>query len=171
MILKGKVYRVGDDINTDVIMPGRWCHLTDEAELAKHCMEDYDQEFLKKIKPGDIIVADRNFGCGSSREVAPLSIKAAGIGAVVARSFARIFYRNCINIGLPIFESGECAAVTETGDELEIDMFGGKITNLTRGKQLTFTPFPEFMQTIIKQGGLKAWVLEKLGKGQVGQNP
>ena len=164
MILKGKVYRVGDNINTDVIMPGRWCHLTDEAELAKHCMEDYDPDYHKKSSPGDIIVADRNFGCGSSREVAPLSIKAAGISAVVARSFARIFYRNSINIGLPIFESVECAEATEAGDELEIDMFGGKIKNITKGKTFSFVPFPPFMQTIIQKGGLKGWVLEKLGK-------
>jgi 3-isopropylmalate/(R)-2-methylmalate dehydratase small subunit len=164
MILKGNVYRAGDNINTDVIMPGRWCHLTDNAELAKHCMEDLDRDFHKKIKPGDIIVADGNFGCGSSREVAPLSIKAAGISAVVAKSFARIFYRNCINIGLPIFESPECAAITEAGDELEIDVFGGKIINHTRGKTLTFAPFPEFMQTVLQKGGLKAWVLERIGK-------
>jgi len=108
MILKGKTYKAGENVNTDVILPGRWCHLTDEAELAEHCMEDYDADFVKKIKPGDIIVADDNFGCGSSREVAPLSIKSAGIGAVVAKSFARIFFRNSINIGLPIFESPEC---------------------------------------------------------------
>lgn len=165
MILKGNVYRVGDNINTDVIMPGRWCHLTDEAELAKHCMEDHDRDFHKKIKPGDIIVADDNFGCGSSREVAPLSIKAAGIAAVVGKSFARIFYRNCINIGLPIFESPDCAAITEAGDELSIDVFGGKIINLSRGKEFTFAPFPEFMLTIMEKGGLKGWVLEKLGRG------
>ena len=165
MNLKGKVYRVGDNINTDVIMPGRWCHLTDDAELAKHCMEDYDVDFIKKINTGDIIVADDNFGCGSSREVAPLSFKAAGIGAVVARSFARIFYRNCINIGLPIFESPECAEAAEMGDELTIDMFAGKIVNVTRGTESTFAPFPPFMKTIIEKGGLKGYVLEKLGKG------
>jgi 3-isopropylmalate/(R)-2-methylmalate dehydratase small subunit len=163
MILKGKVYRVGNNINTDVIMPGRWCHLTDENELAKHCMEDYDPDFHKKANPGDIIVADNNFGCGSSREVAPLSIKAAGISAVVAKSFARIFYRNSINIGLPIFESAECVDATEEGDELEIDMFGGKIKNTTKNKEYSFVPFPPFMQTIIEKGGLKGWVLEKLG--------
>ena len=164
MNLKGKVYSVGENINTDVIMPGRWCHLTDDDELAKHCMEDLDADFAKKISTGDIIVADDNFGCGSSREVAPLSIKAVGIGAVVARSFARIFYRNSINIGLPIFESPECVEVTEAGDELEIDMFGGKIVNHTKGKEFTFAPFPPFMKTIIEKGGLKGWVLEKLGK-------
>ena len=164
MEIKGKVYRVGDNINTDVIMPGRWCHLTDDVELAKHCMEDLDADFPKKIGTGDIIVADDNFGCGSSREVAPLSMKAVGIGAVVAKSFARIFYRNSINIGLPIFESPECVEVTEAGDELEIDMFGGKIVNLTKGKEFSFAPFPPFMKTIIEKGGLKGWVLEKLGK-------
>ena len=164
MNLKGKVYRVGENINTDVIMPGRWCHLTDDAELAKHCMEDLDAEFVKKISTGDIIVADDNFGCGSSREVAPLSMKAVGIGAVVAKSFARIFYRNSINIGLPIFESPECVEITEAGDELEIDMFGGKIVNVTKCKEFTFAPFPPFMKTIIEKGGLKGWVLEKLGR-------
>ncbi len=164
MKLSGKVYRVEDNINTDVIMPGRWCHLTDEIELAKHCMEDYDKDFHKKIKRGDIIVADDNFGCGSSREVAPLSIKAVGISAVVARSFARIFYRNSINIGLPIFESPECVDATEAGDELQIDIFGGKIVNITKNKEFTFTPFPPFMKTIIEKGGLKGWVMEKLGK-------
>jgi 3-isopropylmalate dehydratase small subunit len=162
MIIKGKTYRAGDNVNTDVIMPGRWCHLTDEVELAKHCMEDYDADFHKKIKAGDIIVADENFGCGSSREVAPLSIKSAGIGAVVASSFARIFYRNSINIGLPIFESPQCVKVTKAGDELEIDVFGGKIVNVTRGKEFSFVPFPPFMQTIIEKGGLKGWVMERL---------
>ncbi len=164
MILKGSVYKTGENINTDVIMPGRWCHLTDDKELAKHCMEDLDIDFHKKIKVGDIIVADDNFGCGSSREVAPLSIKAVGISAVVAKSFARIFYRNAINIGLPIFESPECADATEAGDRLEIDMFGGKIKNITKGKDFAFAPFPPFMKTIIDKGGLKGWVLEKLGK-------
>jgi len=166
MILRGMVYRTGSNINTDVIMPGRWCHLTDEAELAKHCMEDLDCDFLRKVKPGDIIVADDNFGCGSSREVAPLSIKAVGITAVVARSFARIFYRNCINIGLPILESPECVGITEAGDELKIDVFGGKIVNITRGVEATFAPFPEFMQMILAKGGLQAWVREKLELGK-----
>jgi 3-isopropylmalate/(R)-2-methylmalate dehydratase small subunit len=164
MILKGKVYRVESNINTDVIMPGRWCHLTDPDELVRHCMEDYDRDFLKKISAGDIIVADENFGCGSSREVAPLSIKAAGIGAVVAKSFARIFYRNSINIGLPIFESPECAEATQAGDVLEIDMFGGKIKNLTHEQVFSFVPFPPFMKTIIEKGGLGGWVKEKMGK-------
>ena len=164
MNIKGKVYRVGDNLNTDLIMPGRWCHLTDETELAKHCMEDYDAEFVNKINAGDIIVADENFGCGSSREVAPLSIKAVGICGIVAKSFARIFYRNSINIGLPIFESPECVEVTEAGDELEIDMLRGKIFNHTKGKEFSFAPFPPFMKTIIEKGGLKGWVLEKLNK-------
>lgn len=164
MKISGKVYRMEDNINTDVILPGRWCHLTDETELAGHCMEDYDCDFTRKIKPGDIIVADENFGCGSSREVAPLSIKAVGISAVVARSFARIFYRNSINIGLPIFESPECVDVTEAGDELKIDIFGGKIINTTKGNEFRFAPFPPFMKTIIEKGGLKGWVMEKLGK-------
>ncbi len=164
MKLSGKVYRVEDNINTDIILPGRWCHLTDETELAKHCMEDYDKDFHRNFKRGDIIVADENFGCGSSREVAPLSIKAAGISAVVAKSFARIFYRNSINIGLPIFESPDCADATEAGDELEIDVFGGKIVNVTKGKEFEFVPFPQFMKTIIEKGGLKGWVMEKLGK-------
>jgi len=165
MKIAGKAYRMEDNINTDVIMPGRWCHLTENAELAKHCMEDYDQDFHKKIRPGDVIVADENFGCGSSREVAPLSIKSVGISAVIARSFARIFYRNCINIGLPIFESPECASGTEAGDELEIDLFGGKIINKTKRKEFAFAPFPPFMKTVIEKGGIKGWVMEKLGRG------
>ncbi len=164
MILKGKTYRAGENVNTDVILPGRWCHLTDDVELAKHCMEDYDADFHKKISPGDIIVADDNFGCGSSREVAPLSMKSAGVGAVIAKSFARIFYRNCINIGFPIFESPECVDATKAGDKLEIDIFGGKIKNVTKNKEFSFVPFPPFMQTIIEKGGLKGWVLEKLKK-------
>ncbi len=164
MILTGNVYRTGSNVNTDVIMPGRWCHLTEEAELAKHCMEDLDPEFVDKITPGDIIVADDNFGCGSSREVAPLSIKAAGISAIVAQSFARIFYRNCINIGLPIFESPECAEATEAHDVLEIDVFGGTIRNKTKDREFQFAPFPEFMKTIMEKGGLRGWVVEKLGK-------
>ncbi len=162
--LDGTVYRVGENINTDVIMPGRWCHLTDDAELALHCMEDYDTEFNDKISKGDIIVADDNFGCGSSREVAPLSIKVAGIGGIVAASFARIFYRNCINIGLPIFESPECVEATEMGDRLQIDMFDGKIINVTKELEFSFAPFPPFMKTIIDKGGLRGYVLEKLRK-------
>ncbi|MFQ5499914.1 MAG: 3-isopropylmalate dehydratase small subunit [Candidatus Zixiibacteriota bacterium] len=163
--LQGTVYRVGSDINTDVIMPGRWCHLTDDKELARHCLEDHDADFVNTVSPGDIIVADDNFGCGSSREVAPLSIKAVGISAVVGKSFARIFYRNCINIGLPIFESPECAEATEAGDTLRIDMFGGTITNVTKDQQFLFAPFPPFMKTIIEKGGLKGWVLDKLAAG------
>lgn len=151
MILKGTAIKYGDNVDTDVIIPARYLNTSDPKELAAHCMEDIDKDFAKKIKPGDIIVADNNFGCGSSREHAPIAIKYAGISCVVAKSFARIFYRNAINTGLPIIETD---AVIENGDELEIDLSAGKITNLTKGVTDTFPPFPEFLQGIIDSGGL-----------------
>ncbi len=151
MILKGTAIKYGDNVDTDVIIPARYLNSSDPKELAAHCMEDIDADFAKKIKPGDIIVADSNFGCGSSREHAPIAIKYAGISCVVAKSFARIFYRNAINTGLPIIETD---AVIENGDELEIDLSAGKITNLTKGVTSTFPPFPPFLQGIIDAGGL-----------------
>ncbi len=151
MILKGTAIKYGDNVDTDVIIPARYLNTSDPKELAAHCMEDIDKDFAKKIKPGDIIVADNNFGCGSSREHAPIAIKYSGISCVVAKSFARIFYRNAINTGLPIIETD---AVIENGDELEIDLSAGKITNLTKGVTDTFPPFPEFLQGIIDAGGL-----------------
>ena len=151
MILKGTAIKYGDNVDTDVIIPARYLNTSDPKELAAHCMEDIDKDFAKKIKPGDIIVADNNFGCGSSREHAPIAIKHSGISCVVAKSFARIFFRNAINTGLPIIETD---AVIENGDELEIDLSAGKITNLTKGVIDTFPPFPEFLQGIIDAGGL-----------------
>lgn len=162
--LHGRVWKYGPNINTDVIIPGRYCHITDPAELATHCMADLDPEFVDKIAPGDIVVAGANFGCGSSREVAPLSIKASGIAAVVAPSFARIFYRNAINIGFPIFESGEAFEEIDEGDEVEIDPGTGVIRDLTKGTQFQAKAFPEFLQEIISRGGLRAYAEEVLAK-------
>jgi 3-isopropylmalate/(R)-2-methylmalate dehydratase small subunit len=160
--LRGNVWKYGPNINTDVIIPGRYCHITDPKELAKHCMADLDTEFVNKIKPGDIIVAGGNFGCGSSREVAPLSIKASGIAALVAPSFARIFYRNAINIGFPIFESTEAYEEIEEGDEVEIDPSQGSIRDVTKGTEYHAAAFPEFLQSIIARGGLRGYAEEVL---------
>jgi 3-isopropylmalate/(R)-2-methylmalate dehydratase small subunit len=162
--LRGRVWKYGPNINTDVIIPGRYCHITDPKELAKYCMADLDTEFVNKIAPGDIIVAGGNFGCGSSREVAPLSIKASGIAAVVAPSFARIFYRNAINIGFPIFESAEAYEQIEEGDEVEIDPASGTIKDLTTGKAFHAAAFPEFLQTIMARGGLRGYAEEVLAE-------
>src|SRR5919202_6249090 len=139
--LRGRVWKYGPNINTDVIIPGRYCHITDPKELAKYCMADLDPEFVNKVKPGDIIVAGGNFGCGSSREVAPLSIKASGIAAVVAPSFARIFYRNAINIGFPIFESEEAYENIDEGNEIEIEPSTGVIRDLTKGTEVRSKAF------------------------------
>ena len=151
MSLKGNVLHYGDNVDTDVIIPARYLNTSDPKELAAHCMEDIDPDFLKKRKPGDIIVAGSNFGCGSSREHAPLAIKHAGISCVIAKSFARIFYRNAINTGLPIVV---CDGEFNQGDELDVDLFAGSILNLTTGKQYSFPPFPAFLQKIIEAGGL-----------------
>lgn len=162
--LRGKVWKYGPNINTDVIIPGRYCHITDPKELAKYCMADLDAEFVNKIQPGDIVVAGGNFGCGSSREVAPVSIKAAGISAVVAPSFARIFYRNAINIGFPIFESTEAYQEIDEGDQVEIDPASGMITDLTKGKEYRAKAFPEFLQAIMARGGLRGYAEEVLAQ-------
>lgn len=150
----GKVFKYGDNVDTDVIIPARYLNSSDPAELAAHCMEDIDKEFVKKVKKGDMIVADKNFGCGSSREHAPLAIKAAGVSCVIAETFARIFYRNAINIGLPIVECPEAAKGIEDGDEVEVDFDSGVITNKTKGTTFQGQAFPEFMQKIIKAEGL-----------------
>lgn len=160
--LQGRVWKYGPNVNTDVIIPGRYCHITDPQELAKHCMADLDPTFVNKISPGDIVVAGGNFGCGSSREVAPLSIKASGIAAVVAPSFARIFYRNAINIGFPIFESPEGYERIEEGDEVAIDPDTGVIRDLTRDIEFRAAPFPEFLQAIMNMGGLRGYAEERL---------
>jgi 3-isopropylmalate/(R)-2-methylmalate dehydratase small subunit len=160
--LRGRVWKYGPNINTDVIIPGRYCHITDPKELAKHCMADLDAEFVAKIAPGDIIVAGGNFGCGSSREVAPVSIKASGIAAVIAPSFARIFYRNAINIGFPIFESPDAYEEIDEGDEVEIEPATGTIRDRTKGTEFQAAAFPEFLQEIITRGGLRAYAEEIL---------
>ncbi|MEC4684257.1 MAG: 3-isopropylmalate dehydratase small subunit [Nitrospirota bacterium] len=162
MLIKGRTWRFGADIDTDAIIPARYLNTSDPEELARHVMEDADPGFPEKVKAGDIIVADKNFGCGSSREHAPIAIKAAGIQAVVAKSFARIFYRNAFNIGLPIFESSEASEKIREGDEIEIDADSGLIRNLTRNEQYQAKPIPSFMQELIKAGGLVEWTRRKI---------
>lgn len=162
MLLKGKVWRFGDDIDTDAIIPARYLNTSDPKELAKHVMEDADQEFPIKVTAGDVMVAGKNFGCGSSREHAPIAIKAAGIQGVIAKSFARIFYRNSFNIGLPIFESEEASEKIKEGDTVEIDADNGVIKNLSTGEQYTAKPIPPFMQELIAAGGLIEWTKKKI---------
>ena len=162
MKLRGKVHKYGADVNTDVIIPARYLNVYDPAELAQHCMEDLDPEFLQRVKPGDIIVAGSNFGCGSSREHAPLAIKAAGISCVIARSFARIFYRNALNTGLPILESEEAIDKTQAGDVLEVELSTGEIKNITRGLTFKAKPYPDFMLELIKAGGLIEYTKRKI---------
>lgn len=154
MDAKGKVLRYGDNIDTDVIIPARYLNSSDPKELAKHCMEDLDVHFLEKLNKGDIVVADKNFGCGSSREHAPICIKAAGVSCVIAKSFARIFYRNSINIGFPILECEEAVNDAKDGEELQVDFKTGVIKNITLGKEYKAQPFPEFMIKIIENDGL-----------------
>ena len=161
MKFKGKVWKFGANIDTDAIIPARYLNTSDPALLAQHCMEDADPEFIKKMKPGDIIIAGRNFGCGSSREHAPLAIKAAGISCVIARSFARIFYRNSFNMGLPIFESSDLTDDTAEGDEIEVDATAGEIVNYTRNKKFKANPIPPFMQELIASGGLMNYAQKK----------
>jgi len=161
MKLKGRVFKFGDNINTDEIIPARYLNTIDPNILSAHCMEDADPQFAKKVKKGDIIVAGRNFGCGSSREHAPISIKAAGISCVIAESFARIFYRNAINIGLPILENKEVAKDIEDGDIIEIDLSKGKIQDDTRGNEYSTQTFPQFMQKIVEAGGLMKYIKKK----------
>ncbi|SFV50299.1 3-isopropylmalate dehydratase small subunit [hydrothermal vent metagenome] len=159
--IEGKVWRFGKDIDTDLIIAARYLNTSDPKELAKHVMEDADPEFVNKMTPGDIIVADENFGCGSSREHAPIALKAAGVAAVVAPTFARIFYRNAFNMGLPIFELKEASEIKE-GDVIAIDMDNGTITNKTQNKTYKFTPIPPFMQELIDAGGLMNFAKKEL---------
>ncbi|MDD5634387.1 MAG: 3-isopropylmalate dehydratase small subunit [Candidatus Omnitrophica bacterium] len=161
MKLKGTVHKFGNDINTDEILPGRYLNTSDPKELAKHCMEDADTNFIKKMKPGDIIVGGENFGCGSSREHAPLAIKTCGVSCVIAKSFARIFYRNAINIGLPIFTSKEAAGNLNAGDVVEVDLFKGEISKPSQKKTYKVEVFPEFIKEIMKKGGLMAYAKKK----------
>ncbi|HTY13396.1 MAG TPA: 3-isopropylmalate dehydratase small subunit [Candidatus Omnitrophota bacterium] len=162
--MKGKAWKFGDNIDTDLIIPARYLNTHDPAELAKHCMEDADPNWIKKTGKGDFIVGGENFGCGSSREHAPIAIKAAGVSAVIAASFARIFYRNAINIGLPILESPEASKEIKEGDLVEVDLASGRILNLSTGKTYQAQPFPEFMQKIVDAGGLIPYLKVKAGK-------
>ena len=154
----GHVFKYGDNVDTDVIIPARYLNATEGAELAKHCMEDIDREFVRKVEKGDIIVASKNFGCGSSREHAPLAIRCAGVSCVIAETFASIFYRNAINIGLPIIECPEAAKAIAAGDEVEIDFDSGVITDKTKNTSFQGQAFPEFMQRIITAGGLVNYI-------------
>lgn len=163
MQFKGKVIKYGSNVDTDVIIPARYLNTIDKKELASHCMEDLDETFVKRVQPGDIMVAEYNFGCGSSREHAPIAIKESGISLVIAKSFARIFYRNSINIGLPIIECPEAVDAISEGDSLSVDMEKGVIVNETTGKTFETEPFPPFIQTIIATGGL----IESIKAGKI----
>ena len=158
MKAEGKAYKYGDNVDTDVIIPARYLAIQDRVELATHCMEDIDKDFVKKIKKGDILVAGKNFGCGSSREHAPLVIKVSGVSCVIAETFARIFYRNAINIGLPIIECKEASERIDDSDDVEIDFDSGIIKNKTKNEEYKGQPFPEFMQKIIKAEGLVNYI-------------
>ena len=163
MKFQGKAIKYGDNVDTDVIIPARYLNTSDSKELALHCMEDIDKDFVKKVNAGDVMVAGYNFGCGSSREHAPIAIKASGISLVIAKSFARIFYRNAINIGLAIVECEEAVDGISNGDELSADLTNGVIYNLTTGEKFAVKPFPEFIQNIIEKGGL----VESVKKGVI----
>lgn len=160
--LRGRAHVYGDNVDTDVIIPARYLTSHDPAELAAHCMEDIDSEFVTKVQPGDIIVGGENFGCGSSREHAPIAIKASGVSAVIARSFARIFFRNTINVGLPALACPEAAAAIQKGDELSLDLATGLIENVTQGRSYQAEPFPEFLREIVAAGGLVAYTKGRL---------
>ena len=161
MKVQGFVHKYGDNVDTDVIIPARYLNTASHAELAAHCMEDIDKDFVKKVRPGDIIVANKNFGCGSSREHAPIAIQASGVSCVIASTFARIFYRNAINIGLPILECAQAAAEINAGDDVEVDFDTGVITDKTTGKMYRAQPFPPFIQNIIAKGGLLNSIMKK----------
>jgi len=162
MKIRGRVWRFGDDVDTDAIIPARYLNISDAGELARHCMEAADAAFAGQVRPGDMIIAGKNFGCGSSREHAPLAIKAAGVSCVIAAGFARIFYRNAFNIGLPILESLEAAEVCRQGDEMEVDLGTGEIRNMTRDRTLIARSIPPFMQELIKDGGLIKHIAKRL---------
>lgn len=164
MVAKGTVFKYGDNVDTDVIIPARYLNSSDPKELANHCMEDIDGDFVNKVQPGDVIVATANFGCGSSREHAPIAIKASGVSCVIAKTFARIFYRNAINTGLPILECAEAAEKVNAGDTLEVDFSTGAIKNLTKNETYQAQPFPAFMQRIMEADGLINMVSNRLKK-------
>jgi 3-isopropylmalate/(R)-2-methylmalate dehydratase small subunit len=161
-MLKGTVHKYGANVDTDAIIPARYLNVSDPAELAKHCMEDIDQDFIKRVQPGDIIMATTNFGCGSSREHAPIAIKAAGISCIIAKSFARIFFRNAINIGLPLLECDQAVDETEAGNNLEVDLSNGRIKNLTNGMEFKAKAYPDFMGELIAAGGLVEYTKKRL---------
>jgi len=163
-MLKGKVFKYGANVDTDAIIPARYLNVSEAAELAQHCMEDIDVDFIKRIKPGDIIMAETNFGCGSSREHAPLAIKAAGVSCVIAKSFARIFFRNAINTGLPLLECAAAVDNTQNGQTLEVDIASGRINNMDTGMEFTAEPYPQFMAEIIADGGLIEYTKKRLEK-------
>ncbi len=167
MDIKGKAWKYGDDIDTDVIIPARYLNTSDPAELARHCLEDLDADFGDRMSEGDLIVAGENFGCGSSREHAPLAIKAAGVSAVIASSFARIFYRNALNIGLPILECPEAVENIFQGDEVQVEIAAGLITNLSKNQEYQAVAFPDFMQKLIQAGGLINYLREQAGEDNV----
>ncbi len=166
-MLKGKVHKYGANVDTDAIIPARYLNISDPAELAKHCMEDIDPDFVKRVKPGDIMMATTNFGCGSSREHAPIAIKAAGISCIIAKSFARIFFRNAINIGLPLLECDQAVDETGAGDTLEVDLSNGKIKNLTRGSEFEAKAYPDFMAELTAAGGLVEYTKKRLESRRV----
>jgi len=167
LTLKGKVHKYGANVDTDAIILARYLNVSEPAALAKHCMEDIDKDFVNRVEPRDIIMATTNFGCGSSREHAPLSIKASGVSCVIAKTFARIFFRNAINIGLPLLECEEAVDRTEAGDILEVDLSNGKIKNLTRGMVFTAKPYPPFMAELISSGGLIEYTKKRLASRRV----
>ncbi|MEO6912600.1 MAG: 3-isopropylmalate dehydratase small subunit [Candidatus Baltobacteraceae bacterium] len=167
--LSGAAHKYGKNVDTDVIIPGKYCSIVDPVELGKHALEGIDPEFATNVKPGDLIVAETNFGCGSSREVAPIAIKGAGVSGVIAKSFARIFYRNALNIGLPIFESAQAVDDIQNGDTLEIEPATGVIRNLTRCNTYQAAAFPPFMQALIESGGLQPYVERRLAEMAAGR--
>ena len=171
MELTGSVWKYGDNVDTDAIIPARYLNVSAPEKLSEHCMEDIDPAFSRAVKPGDVIVAGENFGCGSSREHAPLAIKAVGVGCVVARSFARIFYRNAINIGLPILECEAAVGDSETGHELKVDLEKGRIRNLTTGKDYHARAYPPFMMELLRAGGLVAYTRQRLASGGLHRQP
>ena len=166
MTIRGKAWTFGDDIDTDIIIPARYLTTVDPAELAAHCMEPVSPDFPKRVRPGDIVVSGKNFGCGSSREHAPVALKGCGVAVVVAPTFARIFYRNAFNVGLPAIESAAAAAAIRAGDEVEIDLAGGEIRNHTRDERYAFLPVPPFMMELVAAGGLMSWLRDDMNKGR-----
>jgi 3-isopropylmalate/(R)-2-methylmalate dehydratase small subunit len=164
-LIHGKAWKYGDNVDTDVILPGRWCHLTKIEDIKPHCFEDLDQGFPDKVKWGDVVVAGDNFGCGSSREIAPLAIKSVGVSLVIAKSFARIFYRNCINIGLAIMVAPEAAEAIQAGDTVEADLAAGKIVLPAKGKTFESVPFPPFVREIFQKGGLVEYLRDRFKDG------